>query len=322
MDALALADLLSTQRGVVARRQLLELGLESHDIRRLIRRKDLVPLFAGVYVNHTGHPTWIQRAWGAVLYAWPAALGGESAIRAAERRALETTVPETVTIVVSRDRHLKAAPEHVAISRCARVEDRVQWHQSPPRLRYDEAVLDVALAATDEVGAVAALAAACASRRTTARRLAEALAARSRVTGRRWVQAVLQDIADGTHSVLEHGYLHRVERPHGLPRGRRQVASAGGGTSVYRDVEHGRVVVELDGRIYHESSERRDADLERDLDVLVAARTTARLGWGQVFRRPCSTAVKLARLLQHHGWDGAPRPCASPECAVRSLGAT
>lgn len=317
----ALDDLLASQCGVVSRRQLGELGLAPHDVRRLLRTKDLVRLFPGVYVNHTRPPTWIQRAWGAVLYAWPAALAGESAVRAAERRDLETTAPEIVRVVVSRDRNLKAAPRDLAIGRRVRLDDRVQWNRSPPRLRYDEAVLDLAVEASDEVDAVAVLAGACGSRRTTARRLGEVLAARSRVPGRRWLQSVLRDIAEGTHSALEHGYLDRVERPHGLPRGRRQVSSKADGTSVYRDVEHGRVVVELDGRMSHDSSASRDADLERDLDVLLEARPTARLGWGQVFRRPCGTAVKLAHLLQQYGWEGAPRPCASPECAVRSMSA-
>ena len=302
-------ELLDAQCGVVARRQLRERGLESHDVRRLIRRRELVGLLPGVYVNHTGSPTWIQRAWGAVLYAWPAALAGESALRAAERRALDTTVPELVRVAVSRGRHLKAVPAGIVIERRVRLDGLVEWNRSPPRLRYDEAVLDVALDSTDEVETVAVLAAGCASRRTTAHRLAAALAARSRVAGRRWLQAVLRDIADGTHSVLEHGYLTRVERPHGLPRARRQVLSKDAGRAAYRDVEHGCVIVELDGRIYHESSARRDADLERDLDVLAAGRPTARLAWGQVFRRPCSTAATLARLLRLNGWDGVARPC-------------
>ena len=34
-----------------------------------------------VYVNHTGPLTWRQRAWAAVIYAWPAALAGDSALR-------------------------------------------------------------------------------------------------------------------------------------------------------------------------------------------------------------------------------------------------
>jgi hypothetical protein len=38
-------------------------------------------MLPGVYVNHTGDPTWLQRAWAGVLYYWPAALAGASAMR-------------------------------------------------------------------------------------------------------------------------------------------------------------------------------------------------------------------------------------------------
>ena len=44
------------------------------DIARMLRRRDLVTVLPGVYVNHTGAQTWEQRAWAAVLYFWPAAL--------------------------------------------------------------------------------------------------------------------------------------------------------------------------------------------------------------------------------------------------------
>ncbi|KAA1422187.1 type IV toxin-antitoxin system AbiEi family antitoxin domain-containing protein [Mumia zhuanghuii] len=316
------AELLATQSGVVARRQILALGLGPNDVRRMLRRDELVSLHPGVLVNHTGDPTWIQRAWGAVLYAWPAALAGESALRAARRHGLDSTREEVVTVAVDRGRNLKAAPDTIDVVRRARLHGLVLWNTSPPRLRYEEAVLDLALDASDEVDAVAVLAGACGSRRTTALRLVSTIAARSRVARRRWLIAVLRDIAEGTHSVLEHGYLDRVVRPHCLPRGRRQLVTKVGGRTAYRDVEHGLVVVELDGRIYHESSGQRDDDLERDLDVLVEGRPTARLGWGQVYRRPCATALKLAMLLRRHGWGGSPVPCSAPDCAVRSMSVT
>jgi hypothetical protein len=115
--------------------------------------------------------------------------------------------------------------------------------------------------------------------------------------------------------VLEHGYLTRVERPHGLPTARRQVRESLSGT-VYRDVTYddfGRVV-ELDGRLGHDRVEDRDRDLDRDLDVAVVGRASVRLGWGQVFRRPCRTAKSIGRWLQAGGWTGRPFRC--PECPV------
>ena len=121
------------------------------------------------------------------------------------------------------------------------------------------------------------------------------------------------DLELGTCSVLEHGYLTLVEQPHGLPAGARQVRDSTRGP-LYRDVVYSvaDVPVELDGRMWHDSATRRDADLDRDLDAAVDGLWTVRLGWGQVFGRPCSTALRVGRLLSARGWLGRTTPC--PSC--------
>jgi hypothetical protein len=189
----------------------------------------------------------------------------------------------------------------------------VRWSQSPPRVRIEEAVIDVAAEAADDFAAIAVLADAVQSRRTTAARLQHTLSGRNRIARRGFLDGVLADVAEGTCSVLEHGYLTRVERPHRLPTGARQLCESLRGP-VYRDVDYrefGRLV-ELDGRLFHDTAADRDRDLERDLEVAVAGRTTVRLGWGQVFLRPCRTALRIGRWLQAGGWEGAPRMC--PGC--------
>jgi hypothetical protein len=305
--------LLDEQAGVVARRQLTAAGFRDHDIRRMTRRRELVVVHPGVLVNHTGPLTWLQRAWAGVLYAWPAALAGESALRAADGPGRTRRDEREIHVAVSPGRKLVGRPGLV-IRRRRTLDEATLWNLRPPRIRYDDAVLDVALAATSELDAVAVLASACGGRRTTAARLARIVAARSRVPGRTWIVAVLRDVADGTCSVLEHGYLDRVERPHGLPRGRRQIRAVTANGSIYRDAEiAGQVVVELDGRLFHDSAAARDRDLERDLDASLDHRRTVRLGWGQVFDRPCSTAGKMGRLLALDGWDGEVRAC-GPAC--------
>jgi very-short-patch-repair endonuclease len=207
----------------------------------------------------------------------------------------------------------------VRIYRLAHLEDRVLWNVGPPRLKYNEAALDVACRAASELDAIAVLANACQSRRTTARRLLESLDFRQRIRGRSWLRAVLLDIADGTCSVLEHGYLDRVERPHGLPKATRQQRCASSVGVCYRDAEYaGRLVVELDGRIYHDSPSARDADFERDLDAAVDGRATVRLSYGQVFGRACQTAAKIARILQLHGIAVDAQNC-GPGCEVAWL---
>jgi hypothetical protein len=103
---------------------------------------------------------------------------------------------------------------------------------------------------------------------------------------------VLTDVAEGTCSVLEHGYLTRVERAHGLPRPSRQPTAASDRGPICRDVDYRRfgLYVELDGRLFHDNAAQRDRDPDRDLDAAVDGLHTVRLGWGQVFGRPCRTA--------------------------------
>ena len=66
-DADPLRRLLLVQSGVISRAQVLGAGEKVWDIRRRIRRREWVRLQDGVYVDHTGEPTWLQRAWGGVL---------------------------------------------------------------------------------------------------------------------------------------------------------------------------------------------------------------------------------------------------------------
>lgn len=192
-------------------------------------------------------------------------------------------------------------------------ESRVRWNTGPPRLRYEEAALDVALAADHELDAVAALADACGSRRTTAQRMVSALDARPWVRRRGWVGGVLLDAAEGTCSVLEHEYLTRVERAHGLPVGSRQVLAHHEGRTTWQDVVYAEqgVVVELDGRLNHSSVRQRDRDLDRDLAHAVATSggETLRIGWGQTVDRPCATARAVAAVLTRRGWTGRLSSC-------------
>jgi hypothetical protein len=314
---------LALQAGVVSRRQALACGLAPHVVRRLLRRREWVVLHPGVYVAHTGEPTWLQRAWGAVLLTSPSALWGESALRAADGPGRIPSDPKTIHVAVDRRRSSLVTPGEVKVHHVSGLLEKALWNVGPPRMRYEEAALDVAITARSDLDAVAALARACQVRRTTPERLLRSLDERPRVTGRTWLEGVLRDVADGTCSVLEHGFVTRVERPHGLPRARRQVRARASVGVVYRDAVFGeRDLVELDGALFHDSATARDADFERDLDAAAEGKATVRLSYGQVFARPCSTASKLARILLAHGLAFRPRRC-GPQCpvaAVRAVG--
>ena len=159
-------------------------------------------------------------------------------------------------------------------------------------MRYDEAALDVALGAAGDLAAVGAVARAVQGRAHHRRTHAAWRSPRARGAPRRdFLEAVLADVARGTCSVLEHAFLTRVERPHGLPRAERQLRA--GTADRHRLPRRRRAangLIELDGRLWHDTAEQRDRDFERDLDAAVEGHDTVRLTWGQVVggraRRP------------------------------------
>lgn len=308
-----MADVLDRQDGVISRQQALGCGMAAHDIRRMVRRREWARVHPGVYVAHTGPLTWRQRAWAAVLVCAPAALCRESARRAADGPGRSGRDDEkAIHVAVEPSRSLEP-PAGVVVHRLADLDEKVQWNASPPRQRIEHVAIDLAADAPREVDAIACLADVVQARQTTAERLADALAGRRRIARRRFLTQVIADIGAGTCSALEQGYLARVERAHGLPTARRQLRESTKGP-LYRDVayEEYDMLVELDGRLGHSSVRARDRDLDRDLDALVTGRVTARLGWGQVFERPCLTAERIAHALRDRGWTGQMRRC--PRC--------
>lgn len=313
----AVARLLAEQDGVAARSQLRDAGASEADLRRALRRRELTVVHEGVYVDHTGPRTWQQRAWAAVLAVAPAALYGVSALRAADgpgRRAHHDDGP--IHVAVDRSRRSLRRLDGVRVHHLTDLTGRSLWNVGPPRVRVEHVALDLAARAPDELGAVAILSDVVQARRTTAERLLTTLDARPRIARRSFLAGVLRDVADGTCSVLEHGYLTRVERPHGLPRAHRQLAAHGPRGRVLRDAAYveQRQLVELDGRLFHEGARARDDDLDRDLLAAAAGEHTIRLGWGQVFGRPCLTAGRVASVLQRRGWTGRLHRC--PLCPV------
>lgn len=311
-------EILDRQDGVISRRQALAAGMTRTDVARMVRRREWSQVHPGVYVNHTGRLSWRQRAWAAVLACWPAALDGPSSLRAHEGPGRRGGGNGPIHVMVDHPRHPKPPPG-VRVRRARRFHETVQWNLSPPRMRYDDTIIDLAARARSDLDAVAVLADACGARRTTAARLLTRLGELPWVPRRDWLTRVLTDVAEGTCSVLEHGYLTLVERPHGLPTGLRQVeARDQHGRRMFRDVVYGgkrprwRQIVELDGRLFHDSVRARDRDLDRDLDAAAGEAQTIRLGYGQVHDRPCWTAFRLAQLFRRLGWHGTPHEC--PAC--------
>ncbi len=302
-----LRDLRDFQSGVLARRQLLGAGARDHDLRRWVRRRELTRVHEGVYVDHTGPLTWVNRCWVAVLLYWPAALSHDSVVHRAG---------DPIHVAVADDRNVARRPG-IAVHLLSRLDERVQWNLGPPRVRLEDAVLMMCAAQPSRVDALALAADVCTRRRTTPERLLTELDRQRHLRHRAWLASVLDETAEGVRSALESSYLRRVERAHGLPRGTRQLRQRTPRGVVFRDIVYERfgVAVELDGRVGHELSRDRWADMDRDLDAVVSGLTTIRLGWRHTEEHPCRTARRVASVLVRRGWPGGLHPCAA-SCSV------
>lgn len=294
---------LSLQNGVVTRTQLLSMGFTDQRI-RTARARDWRSIHPGVYLTHTGQPTWDQRAWAGVLAAWPAALSHQSVLG----RMPSMRDPDRIHVAVRsghRVRHLNGVVVHELLAYDERVVSG-----SPPRIRTEEAVLDMATRAHSAWDEVSVLCEAAQVSITTARRLIRSMDARLRVRHREFLRAVLCDIASGTRSALEQAYLVLVERAHDLPIGVRQ--QRGRRQHVFRDVVYPGtgLAVELDGRAFHTDFAGWQRDLMRDLTAKATeGLDTVRLSWRQVVGQPCETARMIGVLLNQRGWGGTVVPC-------------
>jgi hypothetical protein len=116
---MGLEPLLRDQAGVISRGQALARGLSENDVRRLLRRRSSVCIHPGVYVDHTGELTWLQRAWAAILFAWPAALCHESALRSVDRPGKHRD--DQIHVAVGRDRRVRSptGTPHPCLRQCA-----------------------------------------------------------------------------------------------------------------------------------------------------------------------------------------------------------
>ena len=299
--AAQLGVLMAQRVGVVTRAELMAAGLNRSDIDRLVRRRSLCKVHPRVYVDHTGPLTYDQRLWAAVLAVEPAVLCGTTVVSPDPRdKVIHVAVDATRTVI---------SPQGVRVHRVRGLAAVAQWRAVPPRMRREDAVLMLVDEAETELDVVRLLTDGARDRAIGVERLREAERRRSRLSRRAFVRALLDDIATGVESVLEHLYLARVERPHGLPRASRQVLRRTPSGRQYRDVVYADhdFVVELDSQ-FHDTFDVQGLDADRDLVDQADGRRTARLRWRQVVGDPCRTAARLAAVM------GCPvRPC-GPGC--------
>lgn len=320
-----LARVMRRQAGVVSRRQVVAAGGTPAFIERQPRRREWVRVHPGVFLDHTGPPSRSQREWAALVRHPGSVLAGRSSLRA-DGIGAEASRRDAVELAVPHGRHLPRMPG-LEVVQLRDFDGVARLDATPPRLRVEAALLMVASACGSEDAAVAVLADAVRTGATTPSRLTGFLAGLPRLPRRALLLEVLDDVGAGAESPLERRYLRDVERAHGLPRGERQVREvvrvvAGEPVRlVVRDVRYRphTTLVELDGQLAHADAVDRWADLTRDLEAAVNGDVSLRAGWQQVLSR-CRLAVLVGKVLQSRGWVGAPVPCGSLDCDVRSVG--
>jgi hypothetical protein len=306
-------DLLDYQAGALSRAQAKRAGMTGRQIDTAARSGRWQRLHAGVYAAFTGEPGRVTLLWGAVLRAGPKAVLSHHS--AAELQGLAAMPAPAIHVMVPTGRQI-APISGVVLHYSSLVTRERHPALRPPQTRVEETVLDLAGGAASLDEALGWIFRACGSRRTTAERIASALARRARMRWRTELAAALGLGADGVHSLLEFRYVNRVERPHELPVATRQVRVTRAGQHQYQDVTYQAygVVVELDGRAAH-PVELRWRDIRRDNANTVDDRRTLRYGWSDVTEEPCRVAAEVGSVLFRRGWDGRLRRC-GPACLL------
>jgi hypothetical protein len=157
----------------------------------------------------------------------------------------------------------------------------------------------------------------CQQRLVTPERLMSALQLKPRLRWRRALVSIIDDVAAGAYSFLELAYAHRVERAHGLPRGKRQTRAATSGGRAFRDVLYERfgVICELDGRLGHEDFIGRHLDTRRDNMASDQGLLTYRFSYLPILDTRCLVALTVGDALTRSGWLGRTVAC-GPACEV------
>jgi len=311
--ARACKELARLQQGVISRTQALSCGISPDAIDRLVRSGRWQLIHRGVYFVSGGNPTRDSLLWAALRRAGPgAALCLETA---ADLHGFADRPSRLIHIAIPRERRVSPM-SGVAIHRSNRLREATHPSLLPPRTRLEETVLDLVGKATNYEAALGLACCVCQRGLTTVPLVVAAMSKRARLRWRNELATALSDIGTGVHSVLEYRYLHRVERPHGLPTAVRQAKVDANGRNRYLDNLYGAygLCVELDGLQAH-PDEQRWQDMRRVNSIIEAGTTVLRYGWIDIDRHACETALQVGSVMGRLGWLGTLLPC-GPACAV------
>lgn len=295
-----LAARLDRQHGVITRAQCLDLGLTLNDVRRLLRSGRWERLAPSVYGITDHRSTFVRKLWTAHLHAGPeSVVSHESAGRLCGFR--QAPADRVVLTVASNRRSPEAgvvhrygkdlAPEHVE-----------QWNGLPVTTPL-RTIID--LAATLHIASLRSLLQdVIVTEHRFSRATVGAFVATLHRRGKRGMAnltRVLDDMGPGEglpRSELER-LLDEVVLRSGLPKPAHEHPLPGRGAVtgfVDRCWPDARLIVEGDGRRWHDRREQALLDASRSLEASAKGFETIRLKWEHLAHDPGTTAGLLRKV--------------------------
>jgi very-short-patch-repair endonuclease len=293
----AIAAIAATQHGLITRKQLLDLGLGRGGIEVRLRGGRLQRIHRGVYA--VGHANLTREGrWLAAVLA-----GGSGAVLS-HRSAAELwglfdvgQSPVHVTTPISRISQ-PGIRSHEARLSVGEIAER----SSIPVTSPTRTLLDLAaVAPRHDVARALREAEARRPPLLTAEEVLAAVERRPRRRGNSTMRAVLADAGYGrgiSRSALESRFRSFLRR-HGLPPPARNVHMTIGALEIEADCvwHEQRLIVELDGRAFHDTAAAFESDRARDRALAVHGWTVIRVTWRQLKREERQLARDLRAML-------------------------
>jgi hypothetical protein len=290
-----IARLATGQHGVVARRQLLELGLSGSAIDRRLRARRLLPVFAGVHA--VGHGALRDEGWwmAAVLACGPGALLSHHA--AASLWELHDWAGGAIDVTTA-SRSGRASRRGIALHRVRAVPDGAHaQHARIPVTSVARTAIDLAPRFGDrDLEQLVARALGAGLLTVAALRAQAAAGPNSRGAAR--VRALLDRLAGAgaadLRSRLEVAFASLCDT-YNLPVPRTNVRVEG--LTVDAFWPHAGLIAEVDGYEFHSMPTAFETDRLRDQRLVRAGYRVIRFTYRQVVDRPADVARTLRSLL-------------------------
>jgi predicted transcriptional regulator of viral defense system len=293
-----IAALARKQHGYLTRRQLLDIGLSSDEIKYRVRSGSLIPVYAGVYA--VGH---LPLAPEARAHAAVLACGDGAILSHGSAAALWKYVrhwPPRFEVIATWDRRRRGIKVHRTKTLTRRDTTRQLGvpvtspartvFDMTPRLKTDGAlrrfVNDARLTRTFHLSD-----------------LAELLERHPRHPATKRLTQFLDPRAGGpTRSEFEDAFTD-FAREYGLPTPITNTRLLGFEIDALFP-EH-RLIVELDGAEFHLDRYAFESDRDRDAELLAAGYVTVRITWERLKFQPAREADRLRRILRNRAREAA-----------------